>query len=102
MSHLDTLLSKHSETWHSVARYSVYRSTWTPATTYKVIETDLPIKAAKALAEKLQNESGLRGFGDPIFGIKLENQAQALAAVRKADVWSGLKAHSAALPECVA
>ena len=90
MSRIDEALAQHKALWHSVARYSVYRSTWSPTKTHVTLETGLEYQAALDSAAARQKEIGGLTFSGTAFGVKLENQDEALAVVRNADVWANL------------
>ena len=88
MSRLDHVMARHAEIWHSVARYSVYKRQYRPE---NILAVGLRLADAKDLAQ--QKSDALGGYSNSgiYFGVQLENKEEANAAVREADVWSGLK-----------
>jgi len=97
MSKIDDCSARHKEVWVSVARYSVYcndRGQGTSAAgTTTVLQCGMTYPDALAFAEL----SGIpfreqSSWTKPLFGLLLENQDVASAAVRSADIWSGLTA----------
>lgn len=73
--------------WHSVARYSVYFGGWCPTRFKEILDTRLPYAEAKSRAQALNDGRSESGFGSPSYGVELENGADALAAVRAADIF---------------
>ncbi len=96
MGILDIAMARHDAAFHAVARYSVYQKVGYPNPVREVVETGLPFEEAKARAATRQIECGAKGWGAPYFGVELENQEVARAAVTKADVWAILKTPDAA------
>lgn len=83
---LDADLARWDAVWHSVARYSVYHSGWYPRKFKTIIEEHLPYGEAKQKAEALNESRSEKGFGAPGYGIQLENDSAASAAVRNANI----------------
>jgi hypothetical protein len=90
MSKLDAVMAHHDSVWHGVARYSVYRSTWSPTKTHETLATGLPYDKALANAAEKQKAVGGVTFGGVYFGVQLENTEEARAAVRAANIWDAL------------
>ena len=88
MSRIDDAMAKHSAVWDSVARYSVYRRKYLPE---NVLAVGLRLAEAKGMAQQKNNALGGYSFSGIHFGVQLENKEEANAAVREADVWSGLR-----------
>lgn len=82
MSETDQALKMYRESHQAVARYTVYLSTGF-GSSRKVIGTGLPWLEAKAQADELNEQREARRFGDPIYGLQLENPGEALANVRR-------------------
>lgn len=84
---IDADLARWNAVWHSVARYSVYHSGWYPRKFKTVIEEHLLHSEAKQKAEALNNSRSEKGFGAPGYSIQLENDEEATAAIRDANIW---------------
>lgn len=68
------------------------------AGTNTIVQNDMSYADAVALAElKGEPFRGQSCWTSPLFSLRLENQVEALAAIRKADIWAGLTPDAAAV-----
>lgn len=84
----DPVLRMYRESHEAVARYTLKLADWVRKTETPV-ESGLTWKAATDLRDRLEREQkerlgGSFHFGDPVYVIQLENEAEALAAMRAA------------------
>lgn len=77
-------LEMYRQAHERVARYTVIRSEWWPVKRRTTIKRGLSWADAKAACDQLNSARENPRFGDPAYVMELENQDEALAAVREA------------------
>jgi hypothetical protein len=97
MSSIDESLARWNAAWQSVARYSVYLSLQ-GGKRGEVLATGLDYAAARELeertnkrleAEQIAARGSSSAWSRPLAHLELENQAEALEAVRRRDLDAG-------------
>jgi len=92
MSEIDAALEMYRRSHSEVATYTVYLSPdiATPKHGEMLIKSGMRYEDARTMMESLNERRECKSFGCPIYGIRLENPEEALAAVRRAsaDFWA--------------
>ena len=81
---LDATLAVYRISHEAVARYTVFLRRTHPHNQDIDVQPGLCWEDGKTMMDRMNDERQQKSFGSPIYGIRLENQEEALRSVRAA------------------